>query len=84
MSYTTTQQPASPPLPAPAGSAAEAQDLLRKVYAHMRGYNLDGRKRNPYDSDSCLRNWNTLQMLIGDYHMRHNGPAEPQPPREGQ
>ena len=43
--------------------------LLGKVWAHMRGYNLNGKRRDPLrDGDDCLRNWNALHKLVDKYH----------------
>lgn len=45
----------------------EEEILLEQVWAHMRGYDRDGRRRNDFDSDSCARNWHEIQREVGKW-----------------
>lgn len=45
----------------------EEEYMLEEIWAHMRGYDLDGKRRNPYDSDSCARNWNEIHRKVAKW-----------------
>lgn len=45
----------------------EAETLLRHVWNHMHGQNMDGSQRKFQDNDACAVNWNKLSDAIGHY-----------------
>lgn len=51
----------------PHSDLVEARKLLRLVWNHMHGYNMDGTKRPYPGEDDCAANWNRLSDAIGNY-----------------
>jgi hypothetical protein len=45
----------------------EEQDkLLRQVWQHVHGLNVDGSRRRTDDDDACFQNWRQIRLALHD------------------
>jgi hypothetical protein len=62
-----TRLDSQPEAQAALSGGGSADHLLRQVWHHMHGQNMDGSRRNFPDDDACGRNWQKLSDAIFEY-----------------